>query len=137
MPGIGDGRRSSILAPAGNSLSRAVRGSAAGCSAAARAHGCTAQRIKAKTARYRDIKWLRLVILTSHGKGGSLNSSRAYWSRFLEACVKIKSVPLVARVNLRQAPESAARMMLGMQILQAFACHMRIYLRRGQIAVAE
>src|ERR1700690_819201 len=132
MPGIGDGRRSSSLEPAGKSLSKAMRGSAGGCSAVAAVAavgavtavargaacpGCAAQRIKAKTARYRDMQGApKLIVSTSVNRGGSLDSSRALRSRFLP---------------------SAARMVLGVQVLQAFARHVRIYLRRGQIAMAE
>src|ERR1700690_4674805 len=126
MPGIGEGRKSSSLAPAGKSLSKAMRGSAAGCSTAAvvavvaavaACPGCAAQRIKAKTARYRDMQGApKLLVSTSGNPGGSLDSSRALKSCFLR---------------------SASRMMLGVQVFQAFACHMRIYLRRGQIAMTE
>jgi hypothetical protein len=44
------------LVPAGKSLSKAARGSAAGCSAFAARNGCATQRIKVKKAMYRNMQ---------------------------------------------------------------------------------
>src|ERR1700722_17251 len=87
MPGIGDGRKSSSLEPAGKSLSKAARGSAVGCcpavaggaagaavawgAAVAAGPGCAAQRIKVKAAMYRimqEAPELNCFDLRAHGR---------------------------------------------------------------------
>src|SRR5258708_29531583 len=118
MPAIGEGRRSSSLDPAGSSLSRATRGSVAGCSTAG--GGCTAGGCTADgwTAAART---LGAAAQTSRNKRATiarmLKTPKTYLMR-PPASTEVQ--PILADQRPRPL-RSAARMMLGVQVLEAFA----------------
>src|SRR5580704_13715360 len=117
MPGMGEFAKSSILVPGGSSFTSATRGSGGAACVSAGAGACALAWPRAPS---RAMTAITRTLLNIEHSGD-----------------RREGIGLSAMPRVHPVRYLTARMMLRVQIFQAFARDVRVDLRGGQIAVAE